>query len=73
LYSISSGTTVLPPPVYIPKQPLVFKSPVHYDAFFCRMEQHSADRLKVWVKIHAGDYDRYGKERMVREELRIKN
>lgn len=36
-----------------------FGSYVHYDAFFCRMERHTLARTGVWVKIHAGDYDRY--------------
>lgn len=37
----------------------IFKSPVHHTAFFCKMEMKAVNRLGIWVKIHAGDYDTY--------------
>ena len=39
--------------------PLVFKSPVHYTAFFCKMEVKTANTLGIMIKLHAGDYDGY--------------
>lgn len=38
---------------------IVFKSPVHYEAFFCKMEVKSANKLGIMIKVHAGDYDSY--------------
>lgn len=40
-------------------QSIVFKSPVHYEAFFCKMEVKSANKLGIMIKVHAGDYDNY--------------
>ncbi|MCW3071478.1 MAG: hypothetical protein JWO44_1368 [Bacteroidetes bacterium] len=39
--------------------PMCVESKVDYPAFFCRMELKSVDRFHIWVKFHAGDYDRY--------------
>jgi hypothetical protein len=36
-----------------------FDSSVHYTAFFCKMEVRNLERYHVWIKFHAGDYDRY--------------
>ncbi|MGZ4035430.1 MAG: hypothetical protein ACXVPU_07690 [Bacteroidia bacterium] len=38
-----------------------FDSAVHYSAFFCKMELTIFEKSNVWLKFHAGDYDRYTK------------
>ena len=34
---------------------------VKFPAFFCQMELKSVDRFNFWIKVHAGDYDKYSK------------
>jgi len=34
-----------------------------YEAFFCRMEQRSIDKLGFCIQIHAGDYNNYYKDK----------
>ena len=42
--------------------PAAFDPEVHYPAFFCRMELKAVKHFGVWIKVHAGDYDRYSRE-----------
>jgi hypothetical protein len=42
-----------------PPSTCVLKSPVHYTAFFCKMEVKTQQTLGIMVKVHAGDYDTY--------------
>lgn len=41
---------------------VIYKSPVHYTAFFCKMEVNSMNSLGIMIKLHAGDYDNYSGE-----------
>ena len=41
---------------------VIYKSPVHYTAFFCKMEVKSMNSLGIMIKVHAGDYDNYSGE-----------
>lgn len=46
-------------PLQQENRPLVFKSPTHYTAFFCKMELKTLNALGIMIKVHAGDYDGY--------------
>lgn len=46
-------------PVQGVSQSFVFKSPIHYTAFFCKMEVKTSNALGIMIKVHAGDYDGY--------------
>ncbi len=41
---------------------VIYKSPVHYTAFFCKMEVKTMNSLGIMIKVHAGDYDNYSGE-----------
>jgi hypothetical protein len=53
-YVFVLGNNETPPPATC-----VLKSPVHYTAFFCKMEVKTQQTLGIMIKVHAGDYDRY--------------
>jgi hypothetical protein len=64
VFYISSQYGKKPGLAYMPSytvstEPLVLKSPVHYTAFFCKMEVKTANALGIMIKVHAGDYDVY--------------
>ena len=37
---------------------------VKFPAFFCRMELKSVDHCNFWIKVHAGDYDKYSQDKL---------
>ncbi len=39
-----------------------FSTGVYYNSFFCKMEVQNLKRYHVWIKFHAGDYDKYSRE-----------
>jgi hypothetical protein len=41
------------------ESPSVFKTPVCYSAFFCKMEVETQKAFGIMLKVHAGDYDSY--------------
>jgi hypothetical protein len=41
--------------------PASFDPAIHFPAFFCRMELKAVEHFGIWIKVHAGDYDRYSR------------
>ncbi|CAN5562149.1 hypothetical protein BH10BAC1_BH10BAC1_02570 [soil metagenome] len=37
---------------------------VKFPAFFCQMELKSMYKYNVWIKIHAGEYDKYSTDKL---------
>jgi hypothetical protein len=45
---------------------MVFKTPVCYTAFFCKMEVTTQKAFGIMLKVHAGDYDSYMDQKIPR-------
>lgn len=45
---------------------VVFKTPVCYTAFFCKMEVTTQKAMGIMIKVHAGDYDSYMDQKIPR-------